>query len=60
VFDPLRVRDVVTYAEPHAFSEGIERVYVNGMAVLEGGSITGATPAGCFVGSGRFPWAGCS
>ena len=44
VFDPLRVRDVATYAEPHAFSEGIERVYVNGAAVVEGGRITGQTP----------------
>lgn len=44
VFDPLRVRDAATYAEPHAFSEGIAHVYVNGVAVLEDGTITGATP----------------
>jgi N-acyl-D-amino-acid deacylase len=44
VFGPQRVRDVATYAEPHAFSAGIEHVYVNGVAALAGGKITGATP----------------
>lgn len=31
VFDPLRVRDVATYEAPIAVSEGIERVFVNGV-----------------------------
>ena len=37
------VRDVATYGEPHAFSEGIEYAFVNRKAVMEGGRITGAT-----------------
>ncbi|MGH8832854.1 MAG: amidohydrolase family protein, partial [Polaromonas sp.] len=30
VLDPARVRDVATYEEPIALSEGIEKVFVNG------------------------------
>jgi N-acyl-D-amino-acid deacylase len=30
VLDPARVRDVATYQEPIAVSEGIEKVFVNG------------------------------
>lgn len=44
VFDPARVRDTATYAQPFAFAEGIEHVFVNGQAVLANGKITGATP----------------
>jgi N-acyl-D-amino-acid deacylase len=44
VFDPSRVRDCATYARPHAFSEGIRHVFVNGEAVLLNSEITGATP----------------
>jgi N-acyl-D-amino-acid deacylase len=44
VFDPLRVLDLATYEQPHAFSEGIEYVFVNGECVLEKGRITGKTP----------------
>lgn len=31
VFDPARVKDVATFEHPQQFSEGIERVWVNGM-----------------------------
>jgi len=31
VFDPLRVRDGATYEQPVQFSEGIEKVWVNGV-----------------------------
>lgn len=30
VLDPIRVRDVATYENPIALSEGIEKVFVNG------------------------------
>jgi N-acyl-D-aspartate/D-glutamate deacylase len=44
VFDPERVLDRATYAEPFQYSEGIEYVFVNGVAVLERGKHTGARP----------------
>jgi N-acyl-D-amino-acid deacylase len=44
VFDPARVRSNATYAEPRRFPTGIEYVIVNGVAVVDGGRHTGATP----------------
>ena len=44
VFDPLTVRDVSTYEDPHHFSEGVSDVFVNGVAVLSGGTMTGKLP----------------
>jgi len=44
VFDPERVIDRATYAEPIQYSEGIEYVFVNGELVLERGKHTGARP----------------
>jgi N-acyl-D-aspartate/D-glutamate deacylase len=44
VFDPERVIDRSTYAEPFRYSEGIEHVIVNGKLVLERGKHTGELP----------------
>jgi N-acyl-D-aspartate/D-glutamate deacylase len=44
VFDPEKVIDRSTYTEPFRYSEGIESVVVNGVAVLEKGKPTGAKP----------------
>lgn len=44
VLDPGRLRDTATFFEPHRHSEGIDLVLVNGVAVLEGGKLTGALP----------------
>jgi N-acyl-D-amino-acid deacylase len=44
LFDPERVIDRATYAEPFQYSEGIEYVIVNGELVLERGRHTGARP----------------
>jgi N-acyl-D-amino-acid deacylase len=44
VFDPARVRANATYDEPRQFPDGIEHVIVNGVAVVDGGVHTGATP----------------
>jgi N-acyl-D-amino-acid deacylase len=44
LFDPATVIDQATPAEPHRLSEGIARVWVNGVAVFAGGAATGATP----------------
>jgi N-acyl-D-amino-acid deacylase len=42
LFDPDRVIDRATYADPFHYSEGIEWVLVNGQIVLEKGRHTGA------------------
>ncbi len=48
VFDPAKVADVATFAEPHQYAEGVIHVFVNGEQVLKDGNHTGATP-GKFV-----------
>ncbi len=44
LFDPARVQDKATYTAPHQFSEGFDYVFVNGVAVVENGKLTGARP----------------
>ncbi len=44
VFDPERVRDTATYADPHHLAEGVSYVLVNGDVVLDGGAFTDALP----------------
>jgi N-acyl-D-amino-acid deacylase len=44
LFDPARVIDRATYREPQQFPEGIDAVWVNGVAVVSEGRETGATP----------------
>ena len=44
LFDPATVIDRATTAEPHLTSSGIERVWVGGTVVYEGGAVTGARP----------------
>jgi N-acyl-D-amino-acid deacylase len=44
VFDLERIRDRATFFEPHQHSDGLEHVLVNGVAVVEGGKVTGALP----------------
>lgn len=41
VIDTDRLREVSTFAKPHALAEGVERVIVNGVPTLEAGSLTG-------------------
>ncbi|HEX9165634.1 MAG TPA: D-aminoacylase [Gemmatimonadales bacterium] len=52
VFDPHRIRDRATFAEPAQASEGIAAVIVNGVPVLEGGQYTGARPGKVLRGPG--------
>jgi len=51
LFDPARVRDRATFADPHQYSEGFDYVFVNGEAVVAEGKLTDARP-GRFVGGG--------
>ena len=52
VFDPETIRDRSTFEDPHQYSEGVEAVIVNGVAVLEGGEMTGARPGRVLRGPG--------
>jgi N-acyl-D-amino-acid deacylase len=44
LFDPATVADRSTAMEPAVLSVGIETVWVNGVAVWEGGKVTGQYP----------------
>ncbi len=44
LFDPATVRNTATYANPHAFPEGIPYVFVSGTPVVDNGVYTGARP----------------
>jgi N-acyl-D-amino-acid deacylase len=39
VFDPAKVQDHATYAEPHRYATGVEQVLVNGQLVVKDGAI---------------------
>jgi N-acyl-D-amino-acid deacylase len=44
VFDPDKIRDKATWADPHQYPEGIPHVLVNGKVVIKDGEHTGALP----------------
>ena len=44
VFDPDRITDRATFAQPHQLSEGMDYVLVNGVPVIAAGKATGALP----------------
>ncbi|HET8549559.1 MAG TPA: D-aminoacylase [Bryobacteraceae bacterium] len=44
LFDPARVEDKATYAKPHAYSEGFDWVFVNGVPVVEDDTPNAALP----------------
>ncbi|MBT8274197.1 MAG: amidohydrolase family protein, partial [Bacteroidia bacterium] len=48
IFDPEKVQDHATFADPHNYSTGMVHVFVNGEQVLKDGEHTGALP-GRFV-----------
>jgi len=51
-FDPLTVSDRATFEQPHQLSTGIEYVFVNGVAVVSEGAVTGAKPGRIVRGPG--------
>jgi N-acyl-D-amino-acid deacylase len=51
-FDPDRVRERSTYADPSHYSEGIPYVAVNGVLVVDEGRITAARPGRALRGPG--------
>ena len=44
LFDPMQVRDVAAFGDPMRYAEGIDYVFVNGIAVIDGGTLTEARP----------------
>jgi N-acyl-D-amino-acid deacylase len=48
VFDPQKIEDHATFAQPHQYATGMIHVFVNGRQVLKNGEHTGAKP-GRFV-----------
>ena len=40
VFDPNTIADKSTFEQPHQYSVGIEYVFVNGVAAVDGGKFT--------------------
>jgi N-acyl-D-amino-acid deacylase len=44
VFDPEKITDPATFDDPHRYAEGVHHVLVNGEAVIDNGSHTGALP----------------
>jgi N-acyl-D-amino-acid deacylase len=53
VFDLATVRDKATFFEPHQHSDGIEYVFVNGVAVVDAAKLTNALPGKVLVGRPR-------
>jgi N-acyl-D-aspartate/D-glutamate deacylase len=53
IFDPQRIIDKATFAEPHQYAEGVQYVLVNGKAVLDNGRRTGARPGQIVYGPGK-------
>ena len=52
VFNPEKIQDHATFAQPHQFSSGVLHVIVNGTQVLENGEHTGAKPGQVVRGPG--------
>jgi N-acyl-D-aspartate/D-glutamate deacylase len=40
MFDPAKVQDKATFADPHHYSEGFEIVMVNGKLAVDNGKLT--------------------
>jgi N-acyl-D-amino-acid deacylase len=53
VFDPAKIADHATFADPHQYAVGMRDVFVNGVQVLKDGEHTGATPGRALWGPGK-------
>jgi N-acyl-D-amino-acid deacylase len=55
IFDPEKVQDKAEYSAPHAYSEGMKYVIVNGEMVIEKGNYTEQKPGQILKGSANTP-----
>jgi dihydroorotase/N-acyl-D-amino-acid deacylase len=53
LFDPALIADKADYLKPHQYAEGVEGVWVNGIAALEGGRMTGVKAGRVLYGPAR-------
>jgi N-acyl-D-amino-acid deacylase len=53
VFDPSKIQDHATYADPQRYATGVSHVLVNGTTVLRDGDHTGARPGRVLFGPAR-------
>ncbi|MBS1787427.1 MAG: D-aminoacylase [Acidobacteria bacterium] len=51
IFDPARIIDRATFADPHQYAEGVSYVIVNGEVVLDDGKMTDARPGQMLLGN---------
>ena len=56
VFDPATIQDHATFEQPHQYSTGMEKVFVNGELVFDNGEHTGALPGQFVRGPGWTGW----
>jgi len=52
IFDPVQIRDLATFEDPHRLSEGVRDVWINGIRALDGGRHTGSAPGRALRGAG--------
>jgi dihydroorotase/N-acyl-D-amino-acid deacylase len=52
VFDPETIRDLATFENPNQLSTGMEYVLVNGVPVIEHGTMTDSLPGKVLRGPG--------
>lgn len=50
IFNPATIQDLATYTDPHHYSTGIDFLFINGIAVISKGEITGALPGQVLTG----------
>jgi N-acyl-D-amino-acid deacylase len=56
IFDPAKITDRATFAQPHRYATGVVHVFVNGVQVLRDGEHTGAKPGQVVRGPGWTGW----